>query len=320
MISDYTYLYKTSCELDALGGEQYDVFLSAYTKEERVKSVFVRLGAEKKYWFLLPEYHFSETDLSEIKRSRTEALAVGAKNRGVKELKDFVEKYICNTGSGLRICIDSTGFIRPTLLFLMRLLHWYKIKKYDMMYSEPRYYKHREETSFSSEYTPIEPIYGFGGQHINSVQDDDLLIIGAGYEEGLVRNISEYKESSKKKIIYGFPPLQADMYQENRLRIGKISESIGLYEEVLVSASDPFATAQSLRKIVQKHKEDNGNREFNLDLSPLSTKAQTIGFGLYYITERLNSATNIIFPFAEKYSQETSEGIGRIWKYSIETR
>jgi hypothetical protein len=315
MISDYTYLYKSSCELDALGSEQYDVFLSAYTKAKRVKSVFERVGAKTKYWFLLPEYHFSETDLSEIKLS-AETVSIEAKNRGVKELRDFVERYISNKGSELRICIDSTGFIRPTLLFLMRLLHWCNVKKYDMLYSEPKYYKHREETTFSSKYVSIEPIYGFGGNHIiNSRQGDDLLIIGAGYEESLVLSVSAYKESFKKVLIYGFPPLQADMYQENRL---KISESIEKYDEFLVSASDPFATAQSLRNIVQKHKEKNENRDFNLDLSPLSTKAQTIGFGLYYITERLNSATNIIFPFAEKYSQETSEGIGRIWKYSIE--
>jgi hypothetical protein len=43
-----------------------------------------------------------------------------------------------------------------------------------------------------------------------------------------------------------------------------------------------------------------------------------LGFAVYYLTERRNSATSLIFPFCEAYEQETSTGVSRIWKYTVE--
>ena len=197
----------------------------------------------------------------------------------------------------------------------MRLLHESCIKNYELIYSEPKYYKKREETEFSSKQTKIAPIFGYEGTHGSNTKND-LLIIGAGYEDNLLLRIAEHKKHATKILIYGFPPLQADMYQENILRINAVSESIGYYHKIPVSAYDPFETAQCVREIVKNHESQYG--AFNLYIAPLSTKAQTLGFGLYYLTERLNTATSIIFPFAENYSQETSTGIDRIWYYSVE--
>jgi hypothetical protein len=50
----------------------------------------------------------------------------------------------------------------------------------------------------------------------------------------------------------------------------------------------------------------------------LSTKAQTLGFALYYASQCLSKPVSVIFPFTTEYSRETTEGFSRIWKYSIE--
>ncbi|MBC8384245.1 MAG: hypothetical protein H8E57_01850 [Candidatus Cloacimonetes bacterium] len=38
----------------------------------------------------------------------------------------------------------------------------------------------------------------------------------------------------------------------------------------------------------------------------------------FYLTECRNTSASIIFPFEEQYSQNTSKGIARIWKYTVE--
>ena len=56
----------------------------------------------------------------------------------------------------------------------------------------------------------------------------------------------------------------------------------------------------------------------NLYLCPLLIKVLVLGFTLFYLTECRNTATSIIFPFEEQYSQNTSNEIARIWKYTVE--
>ena len=111
------------------------------------------------------------------------------------------------------------------------------------------------------------------------------------------------------------------MYQENVLKAHLAEVSVGaLAEETsrtfFAPANDPFITADVLGSIVAKIE---GRRTItNLYLCPLSTKPQALGFALYYLTERLNGPTSLIFPFCKTYAPETAAGITRIWKYTVE--
>ena len=81
-------------------------------------------------------------------------------------------------------------------------------------------------------------------------------------------------------------------------------------------ANDPFVTASVLQSIVkdlEKHESLS-----NLYLCPVATKAQLIGFTLYYLKECQNLPVSIVFPFCESYAKETSTGLTRTWKYTIE--
>ena len=111
------------------------------------------------------------------------------------------------------------------------------------------------------------------------------------------------------------------MYQENILRVQKASESLDHSpgdhhpDNYFAPANDPFVTADILHKIV---KDIEREKEIsNLYLCPVGTKVQALGFALFYLTERMNTNTSIIF-FFEKYTRKTSQGYSRIWKYTVE--
>jgi hypothetical protein len=107
------------------------------------------------------------------------------------------------------------------------------------------------------------------------------------------------------------------MYQENVLRAHMAEDSLGGDKETrFAPAHDPFVTANVLKEIVDPLKK-RGEVD-NLYLSPLATKAQVLGFAIYYLWECLGTGASIIFPVAESYERETSKGFSRIWKYKVE--
>ena len=141
------------------------------------------------------------------------------------------------------------------------------------------------------------------------------------YEDNLIAHVAESKAKATKLQLIGFPSLRADMYQENVLRVRRADESLGgsMHEEVrsfFAPANDPFVAACTLRDVVNDWETKNGLS--NLYLCPLSTKAHVLGFTLFFVTECRGRPISIIFPFEERYSQSTSRGIARIWKYTVE--
>lgn len=56
----------------------------------------------------------------------------------------------------------------------------------------------------------------------------------------------------------------------------------------------------------------------NVILTPLGTKAQVLGFTLFFIHECNGLPASIIFPFSSEYAPETSTGLARAWHYQIE--
>src|SRR5690554_4373968 len=129
---DYSLYYRA--EIKSIGESgNWDLFISAYNSSERVNKTFSEINATRKIWLILPEYNFKEEDIEGLS-----------------------EKYICPAGNeagqlsaflktveftDAKICIDSTGFIRPQLLFLLAYLHRRKISCIDFIYSEPAQYK-----------------------------------------------------------------------------------------------------------------------------------------------------------------------------------
>jgi hypothetical protein len=312
---DYTLFYKE--ELPVAGDwpseAQWDIFLSGYTAAERVRYVYDKAAARSKHWLVFAEYGFGENERPDG------SFAIETRDEA-EYIKAFWERHVGSV-AGATICVGTTGFIRPYLIFLLRWFADNGVKRFDALYSEPVVYSNREQTRFSDEVVvAVRQISGFEGTH-NPDTSNDYLIIGAGYDHQLIAQVAENKEASKKIQIFGLPSLRADMYQENVLRAHRAEEAVGRHtvdesSSYFAPANDPFVTAATLREIVGRISVRKPIT--NLYLSPLSTKPQVVGFALYHLTEQRNNATSVIFPFCDAYDQETSTGVARIWKYTVE--
>tara|TARA_R110002073_G_scaffold186552_5_gene345142 strand:+ start:253 stop:1215 length:963 start_codon:yes stop_codon:yes gene_type:complete len=315
---DYSIFYKEELPIDGLHNHSWDIFISAFNSSDRVNHVFDHITASKKFWLIQPDYQFNETELP----PSGEIIAPNSLSEA-----EFVKQVVAAIGienfqRANSVCIDITGFIKP---YMMAFLWWLQDRKcsvFDVLYSEPDRYAKKEKTQFSGELIScVKQINGYAGQH-RSDTTNDYLLVGSGYDDNLISHVAEDKANTKKIQMFGFPSLRPDMYQENILRAHRASESVDSISlrnrdrVLLAPANDPFATATTISSFVER---ENRSKEItNLYLSPLATKPQALGFALYYLSECHERAVSMIYPFSETHSQETSKGISRIWKYTIE--
>jgi hypothetical protein len=313
---DYTIFYKESLPVNGAWAITWDLFISAFNSSERVNRCFAKANAGTKHWIILPEYRYESNEFPQDGPS----FAFDETNEA-----ELVQHYFSNLGveiCHLKICIDTTGFMRPQLIYLTRFLMDHGVDTVDMLYAEPVQYQRKEQTRFSDEeVVEIRQIAGYEGTHIPDISND-VLIIGSGYDHELIAHVAENKDHARKIQVFGFPSLRPDMYQENVLRAQRAAGAIGgdydnAANKILAPANDRFATAQELHHVVN-HIQRTTGRITNLYLSPLATKPQALGFALYHLTEHQDSSASIIFPFCRTYSRETSLGLSRVSRYVVE--
>lgn len=316
MAVDYTILYRSRLELEdlKLPSNHWPVLVSAYNASERVQAIFARANADAKHWLIQPEYGYSPEQYPK----NGDVFAPTSRNEA-----DFLADYLAKASVDPRqsgACIDITGFMRPHLMLLVRMMFEAGVDRFHVLYTDPVRYSKEEQTEFSKgPVVAVRQVAGFEGQHVPHRGVEDTLIIGTGYDDELIRRVADSKANAHKHQMFGLPSLQPDMYQENVLRASRAAEAVGQSgerEPCFAPANDPFVTASILQARVNR--EVAAGHLSNLYLCPLGTKAQALGFALYYLTEWLGGPCSMIFPFAEFYEQETSKGIARVWKYTLE--
>ena len=292
----------------------YDLFISGYTDSERVRDVFRRVDAREKIWVIHREYGFDSVDLprngeSYVSESYDEA----------EFWRGLVGRLRLCSGE-TQLCIDITGLLVPYMMYLVALLSRIGVKKFDCVYSEPVSYLRREDTVFSGGYVrEVRPVAGFAG-FVDQDTSGDLLVIGAGYEDHLISAVAHHKNAARKAILFGLPSLRVDMYQQNVLRASRAEESLGTVprrRRFFAPANDPFVTASVLQEIVR---EDAGRERLtNLYLSPLASRAQALGFVIFFLYQRRRmESVSVILPFCTKYETLTDVGLSRTWRYEVE--
>jgi hypothetical protein len=314
---DFTIFYKQQREpVEGWCADlQWDVFISAFNTTQRVKQVFQQVGASQKYWLVHSEYGFTEHELPREPLVFAPAIALRE--------DEFVQSFLsdhCEDLRGKSVCVDISGFMRPHLVFLLRALAARGLQQFDAIYSEPNQYVGRERTVFSGgQVTEVRPISGYEGLHEPVLASDtDLMIIGAGYEHHLMGLVAYAKTNAKKLELFGFPPLQPDFYQENRLNAFRAAEAVSPLNEgrpLFAPSNDPFVTASVLQQTVNEQR-SRGSK--NVYLCPLSSRPQALGFAIYYMYEASDSAVSMIYPFSQRYAQDAATGISRIWIYRVE--
>lgn len=305
---DFTKFYKCSFDPEAeFECPEYDLFISAYDECERTRIPYNKIKARKKLWMLFPQYRYKSSNPQE-------EFYYSQNKRESEYFKDFFNMFGRDNLCKMSICVDSTGFLRPHLIFLLGYFNFIGLKQLDVLYTEPGRYSKADETDFSISIDVVRTIEGFSNNPITSDEMNEALIVCSGYDEQLFSAVATYKSNCKYKYhIIGFPSLQLDMYQESMLRFYKVKETVGNSERRFAPAFDPFVTAQAIDNIVK----DIPNAT-NIYLSPLSTKPQTLGMVLYYLYHRHDKAVSILFPFSMVYTSGHTEGVKRTWRYTVE--
>lgn len=312
---NYTYFYKDCYynlgDLVTIG--KYDVLISAYCHDARVEQPWGQIDAKRKIWIFAPD------NSSLVFKPKGEDFILDDLS-DLTYLLNFPECIGIKTSD--RICIDCTGFIIPVLFVLLRGFQIHGILHFDVLYSEPQRYLLAENTSFSDYYFDTNQILGYGGMHTSDM-NNDILFIASGYDDQRISDIANYKKSVKKKVqILGFPPLQADMFQENIVKAYNAESALGsqcfdlIENNIFSPAYDPFVTAQSIKEYLTERQKKIPFS--NIYFSPLSSKPHALGIALFYIWEEgHHQAMSVIYPQCKNYITENSEGIGCIWKYEF---
>lgn len=300
---------------------KYDLFISGYTKEDIVIKTFNNIKADKKVYLLFPEYNLN---IKEINDEVFEHTIIDDNIKEAEYINEMCKKYICDKNIG-KICIDTTGFIKPYLVYFLIWLKESKIGSVDLIYTEPQRYLKSDKTSFSENIIESRNIVSPYETYLKA-GESDLFIINVGYDSKLVNKVINNVTAKEKKPLIGFPSLQSIMYQENILNLIKSRTELGIKEndELLYApANNPFITAHVISEYVDKYVTINKDNVKNIHLAPLATKAQTIGITLFYIFENekyseKDICLHIHYPFTNFYSASSSEGYFRINTYSIE--
>ncbi|WP_151901732.1 hypothetical protein [Tsukamurella tyrosinosolvens] len=310
---DYSIFERNRWSPDELKGLSFDILLSAFNDSERVRRVFELLPATRKYWILHEEYGYSSTEIPDepIWQTRSGESEIEMWQRCLGDLE---------IDPNSRIAIDITGMMRPHLLLLPLMLTKLGFNRATIFYSDPLSYLSGQETTFTE--GPVERVAivpGYAGVHRTALDTLDCLIVGAGYDDQLVKAVAESKKAAEHYILVGLPGLQAHMYQESVFRISHARESINEFRArslLHAPANNPFMTAQVLSDHLNEQRAKG--RIDNVYLAPVGPKSQVLGFAWYFLCECVGTSTSIIFPYARRYSRETSVGLSAIHEYTLE--
>lgn len=290
----------------------FDIFVSAYNSSDRVGIVFNEVRSTEKVWFVHPEYQYAQVE------QPTGYPVVGPVERDEVLQVDSMLAQLGAIGDR-SLCIDITGFMRNVVALLIPKLAYSGVRAFTALYSEPVSYAKQEATLFSTTTSgvvrPVRGMYGSPGA------GQDHLLLAVGYDHQLISEVASYKDSVTTHPLFAFPSLSADMYQQSALRAEKSGEIVlrpeWVSNRLFAPANDPFSTAAVVSDLVRSI--DARGPDQNIYLAPLSTKAQTLGMGLYWHLEgRLRGRCSVLLPECLTYSRETSTGLKRLWRYEVE--
>ncbi|MBQ0754697.1 MAG: hypothetical protein KBT87_07495 [Gammaproteobacteria bacterium] len=317
-IDPYAWGVRHKADADWFERNKWDVYIYAHNDTSRVKALKDLIDAARKIPVIVPEYGYTKTELDAVFNSSS---YIDLRDEIVDEnevAKKVVAELDTSLRSGGRVAIDITGFMRPHIFSILFHLKKYPGLYVDFFYAEPGMYEKKEKTVFSCGHVrEVRQVSGFQGVH----EEDDaeeVLVVGVGYDNGLISRVINDKERAKVYKILPFPSLSADMYQQGLLQLDKCSFSESQSSESLshyASAKDPFSVASELSRIywdlIQK------GLKKNVYLCSLATKPQALGFAIFYLNELEQEPVSVLFPYSSNYSKETSQNVGDIWRYKV---
>lgn len=301
---DFSIFYSE--QIQSLEGKKFDLYISAYDGCARTIQPFNESCAKKKVFLSFPQQEYS----------KTETLLYS--NDNIREdlyIQQLFKDIPINRKT--KICIDSTGFLIPHLIYLIGYLYKLGTSTIYIVYNEPEQYTNKENTIFSKTIYAPTPIHGFEAVTGN-IGVDEILIIETGFQADLIREVIRSKSKALgRHCLIGFPSLHADMYQHNLIQLESVKNNIGSdrVEYHKAPAYDPFITANKIVDIISSYDSQKSNI---FHIAPLSTKPQAIGAALSYLALKEKYPIDIIYPNSKVFYTMNSFGIHRRWLYTIE--
>lgn len=313
MSIEYAAFRRSKRTLDDLGAHHYDLFLSSFNDSSRVRTLAGAVSAERKVWIVHEEYAYTAEDLPDEEYVQA-PLSVAPAESWKEVLADVTQgKNLAN----MSVAIDITGMMRPHIAMLPFAFKQAGATQVTVYYSDPNFYNSGERTVFTKgPVARVGLVPGMEGTHTNRPSPSDALILGAGYDHGLVKAVADDKPNAEHVILLGLPSLQPHMYQESVLKLENARQSIRHFRpatRVFAPANDPFATAH----VISDKVDQLGDRD-HVYLSATGPKPQVLGFAWYYWCEAAGGNTSFLYPFAEHYERDTTRGMADVHEYVLE--
>jgi hypothetical protein len=132
---DYGFFLRETIAADAdwSGTQEFDLFLSAFNLSDRVRHVYDNVRARRKVWLIHREYGLLSDQLPPEPYFATAA----------PDESSFCLEFVARLKAeqpdfrNLSISIDSTGMLRPHLLFLLKLMQMEGFPQFNLIYAEP---------------------------------------------------------------------------------------------------------------------------------------------------------------------------------------
>lgn len=172
---------------------------------------------------------------------------------------------------GQTVTIDISTFPRSEILLLLRYITMLNTDgPIRVLYTRPSSYGKWLSKGCKAIYT----VPSFGGTQIPGRKK--LLIVLSGYEEERILNLIHEHEPSKIIYVINNPPTKNDFLMLNLSAIQNICKTEDI-EKIDASGADPFVFCEQMHEVLNNYK-----REYNIFISPMGTKIQTVGLFLLF--------------------------------------
>ena len=294
------------------------IFISMIGIEERGLGFFKE---KKQLDFQIDDYVFfinkefeSDKRLMKIQKELTEKflkdqefrLLLASYDDPFKIVESF-NHYVFNSKLDIKsskVFCDISNFNRQNLLVLLWLLRRkYGLESIDLFYAVPKEYNSRISRGARG-FTTI-PFFGKSF----SKDKEKLLILLVGYEIDRPLYLHKVIEPSKVILVEGIKPTDPTFLAANENTIEELSQVIYGSEIKKIPADDPVKAGRALTTILEEN-----NERYNIIISPLNTKLQTVG--LYLACER-NPEVQVVYSFPDKFSGWLSKGIKEVKRFEI---
>ncbi len=251
------------------------------------------------------------SNLSKISRKNLvfNSGSVSKPSEGIKEFLKFLKQNSIELNNK-KIVVDICTFTKPYLFVLFKVLkEIFQLKRVDIVYTEPRYYKNKDERSDEIVMTEgldrIQSIPGFRGSPLEA---QNVLIVILGFEGKRSLEVFEEIEPNITFAINGFPSYKAGWNQISLNENIKFLDSSGAHEHLFFApANNPFETRNLIDSIINEISETKNK---NIIIAPLGSKMQAFGVLLFALNFKNIS---VVYPFPSSYKTDRSDGADKTW-------